>query len=72
MFREWLPGTLFGQGRVAVMFSLKASGISDEVVARCFESTGPVIKRIVLKNASVAGEFFYRVGYGLRRCTIGG
>jgi dolichol-phosphate mannosyltransferase len=72
MFREWLPGTSFGQGRVVVMFSLKASSISDEVVSSCFGSTGPVIRRIVLKDASVAGEFFYRVGYGLRSCTTDG
>ncbi|TGQ04467.1 glycosyltransferase family 39 protein [Mesorhizobium sp. M2E.F.Ca.ET.219.01.1.1] len=66
MFREWLPDTSFGEGRVVVMFGFKASDIADEVVADRFESTGPVIKSIVMKGGSIAGEFFYRVGYGLR------
>jgi dolichol-phosphate mannosyltransferase len=48
------------------MYGLKEESLSDDGIAAWFDSIGPVERRIVQKNQTSAGRFFYRIGYGLR------
>jgi dolichol-phosphate mannosyltransferase len=65
MFGIWGSARPY-EGRVAIMYGLKEESISDDNIAAWFDSIGPVERRIVQKNQTSAGRFFYRIGYGLR------
>lgn len=65
MFGIWSAARPY-QGRVAIMYGLKEESLSDDGIAAWFDRIGPVERRIVQKNQTSAGRFFYRIGYGLR------
>ncbi|MBW9051213.1 glycosyltransferase family 39 protein [Rhizobium mesosinicum] len=65
MFGIWGSARPY-EGRVAIMYGLKEESVAEDGIAAWFDSIGPVEARIVQKNQSDAGRFFYRIGYGLR------
>ncbi|MEW9613312.1 hypothetical protein AB3G45_05650 [Shinella sp. S4-D37] len=66
MFGIWRAGRP-SEGRVVIMYGLKASSVSADGLAEWFDSIGPIERQAVQKNGTVAGHFYYRVGYGFRQ-----
>lgn len=64
MFDVWGAGP---DRRAVIMYSLKERDISTDELADWFDSIGPVRRQIVRKKEAVAGQFFYRIGYGFRQ-----
>jgi dolichol-phosphate mannosyltransferase len=65
MFGAWHAGRS-SDGRVVILYGLKENSVSANGLADWFDSIGPVERRVVQKNGTTVGSFFYRVGYGLR------
>ena len=66
MFDTWYSNRS-SDGRDVILVSVKEAGVSDDGLSAWFESIGPVEQQAVRKNGTVAGRFFYRIGYGFRR-----
>ena len=65
MFDYWMPEAI-NNGRPVIMFSLTPELLSDGLLGTHFRELEPLRDRIVYKNGSHAGRFYYRVGHGFR------
>jgi dolichol-phosphate mannosyltransferase len=66
MYGVW-GASLPSERNVVVMYALKEGQISSADLPGWFERIEPVQKQVLWKHDAVAGQFFYRVGYGFRR-----
>jgi dolichol-phosphate mannosyltransferase len=65
MYDYWFARTP-QTGRTVIIFCSDPSGLSDASLSKWFRELGPITERIVFKDDTPAGRFYYRVGYDFR------
>jgi dolichol-phosphate mannosyltransferase len=65
MYDYWFAGTP-QTGRTVIMFGSDPLVLSDASLSKWFRELGPITARIVIKDDTPAGRFYYRVGHDFR------
>ncbi|WFS26337.1 MULTISPECIES: hypothetical protein [Rhizobium] len=58
------------QGRTIILFGVKSGDVEQQDLGRYFDRLTDIRSQTVRKNGASIGQFYYRVGYGYRDCSV--
>jgi dolichol-phosphate mannosyltransferase len=58
------------QGRTIILFGVKSGDVEQADLGRYFDRLTAIKSQTVSKNGKPIGQFYYRVGYGYRDCSL--